>query len=620
MMEPPLAGGGLGGHPEDGAAYATLLNTVESLQADLQQTITTCHGLREANAQLNREHEATKAELARQREKVSANRGELIRASKAKIEADRHTELLVSKWKVQLDERTRELEELQGKLVPQDLDMLRIQVQEELEAPHQQKIADLEAQARSFQQMFFNVRRELERSKTEFEQFSGYEAAARRNDGERAAAEARSLRARIAELESGQGAGSLAEAEAHGRRLEGKVVGLEVANRELRAECDALRKDGERAAADVADALAAKAKAGAAGVEELAGLRSALAALERDLADALRSKEALARSVDDEKRKVAALADDAAAAARAEEKRAKAHRSRADELESRVLELTRDLDAARQDAARDEESCRRRLEALESDASTAKRAAFEARVECDSTVAAARSECQALVASLEERVVVQDLDKTDRDKKRRAEDAARLDETRKLEAQLKVAAANAARLEADAERGLKPKLLQLADDKAKVEGERDGLQRKLDVLVGAQDAALKARDDADRAAGELAAAKKALADLERDAADLKADKERMREAHAMALGELKNQVANDKLNVAAAIRAETENIRRQAEEQLRRERKRAATYKEKCLAAHEREKRATATLKTVSRNQAADRVDAMTTLGAPAGN
>ena len=58
MMEPPLAGGSLGGHPEDGAAYATLLNTVESLQADLQQTITTCHGLRESNAQLSREHEA----------------------------------------------------------------------------------------------------------------------------------------------------------------------------------------------------------------------------------------------------------------------------------------------------------------------------------------------------------------------------------------------------------------------------------------------------------------------------------------------------------------------------------------------------------------------------------
>ncbi|KAH8043788.1 hypothetical protein JL720_17303 [Aureococcus anophagefferens] len=86
----------------------------------------------------------------------------------------------------------------------------------------------------------------------------------------------------------------------------------------------------------------------------------------------------------------------------------------------------------------------------------------------------------------------------------------------------------------------------------------------------------------------------------------------------MALGELKNQVANDKLNVAAAIRAERRTSA--ARPGSSRERKRAATYKEKCLAAHEREKRATATLKTVSRNQAADRVDAMTTLGAPAGN
>lgn len=75
MMEPPLSGGVGGTHPEDSAAYATLLNTVESLQADLQQTITTCHGLREANAQLGREHEATKQELLRQREKVNANRG-----------------------------------------------------------------------------------------------------------------------------------------------------------------------------------------------------------------------------------------------------------------------------------------------------------------------------------------------------------------------------------------------------------------------------------------------------------------------------------------------------------------------------------------------------------------
>ena len=84
-------------HDEDSAAYATLLNTVESLQADLQQTVTTCHGLREANATLSRNFDAAKDELLRQREKVAANRAELIRASKVKLEADRQTETLVAK-------------------------------------------------------------------------------------------------------------------------------------------------------------------------------------------------------------------------------------------------------------------------------------------------------------------------------------------------------------------------------------------------------------------------------------------------------------------------------------------------------------------------------------------
>ena len=167
---------------DDGAAYATLLNTVESLQADLQQTITTCHSLREQNAILQRDHDKAREEVLRQREKVAANRTELVEQAKAKIEADRATEALVAKWKVQLDSRTRELEEVQKKLVPQDLDMLRIQIQEELEVPHQQKISDLEAEARSFQQMFFNVRRELERSKTEFAAYTEHQEAARASD------------------------------------------------------------------------------------------------------------------------------------------------------------------------------------------------------------------------------------------------------------------------------------------------------------------------------------------------------------------------------------------------------------------------------------------------------
>jgi hypothetical protein len=217
---------------DDGAAYATLLNTVESLQADLQQTITTCHSLREQNAILQ----------------VASNRSELVEQAKAKIESDRATEALVAKWKVQLDSRTRELEDVQKKLVPQDLDMLRIQIQEELEVPHQQKISDLEAEARSFQQMFFNVRRELERSKTEFASYTEHQEAARASDRATHDAEHRGLRRRVVELEAAAADGP--DGADLQRGLEAKVLALEVKCRELMKENDDLRREHDGAIGD----------------------------------------------------------------------------------------------------------------------------------------------------------------------------------------------------------------------------------------------------------------------------------------------------------------------------------------------------------------------------------
>lgn len=81
------------------------------------------------------------------------------------MDADQRTETLVYKWKVQLEARTRELEALQAKLVPQDLDILRAKVQEELEVPHQRRVGLLEAEVDKHRQMFFGVRREYERCK-----------------------------------------------------------------------------------------------------------------------------------------------------------------------------------------------------------------------------------------------------------------------------------------------------------------------------------------------------------------------------------------------------------------------------------------------------------------------
>ncbi|CAN0539918.1 unnamed protein product, partial [Scytosiphon promiscuus] len=84
------------------------------------------------------------------------------------VSADQRTETLVHKCKVQLEARTKELESLQAKLVPQDLDMLRAKVQEELEVPQQRRVALLEAEVEKHRQMFCKARREHERCKVRY--------------------------------------------------------------------------------------------------------------------------------------------------------------------------------------------------------------------------------------------------------------------------------------------------------------------------------------------------------------------------------------------------------------------------------------------------------------------
>lgn len=77
------------------------------------------------NDKLKANYEAVRTELIHLREKHNTTRKQLLEAVESRVDADQRTETLVHKWKVQLEGRTRELESLQAKLVPQDLDMLR---------------------------------------------------------------------------------------------------------------------------------------------------------------------------------------------------------------------------------------------------------------------------------------------------------------------------------------------------------------------------------------------------------------------------------------------------------------------------------------------------------------
>lgn len=72
----------------------------------------------------------------------------------------------------QLTERTKEFEQLRDKFAPQDIDAVRIKVQEELEIPHKQKVHSMEMEVELYRDQCSAFKRELEKCKAEYDQYS----------------------------------------------------------------------------------------------------------------------------------------------------------------------------------------------------------------------------------------------------------------------------------------------------------------------------------------------------------------------------------------------------------------------------------------------------------------
>ena len=76
-------------------------------------------------------------------------------------------------WKAQLDAKAEEFEAIQAQFAaPRDLDLLKLRIQEEIEAPHKHKMHLLEEESQKFRELFYNIRRQHELLKTEYEQYT----------------------------------------------------------------------------------------------------------------------------------------------------------------------------------------------------------------------------------------------------------------------------------------------------------------------------------------------------------------------------------------------------------------------------------------------------------------
>ncbi|KAF1333590.1 hypothetical protein FI667_g2426, partial [Globisporangium splendens] len=172
MMDPlgNLGGGNGAAANSAPSRYDDLLRQIVQLNTDLQKTAALSQTLQRERDGL--QHNNGKARTVGMMAALHACLV-LMQETEQKIESDKKHEELIAKWKRQLEMKARAFESLQKKFAPpKDLEQLRFKIQEELEGPHRQRVETLQDKIEKHRQFAFNMRREYEILKTEYEQFT----------------------------------------------------------------------------------------------------------------------------------------------------------------------------------------------------------------------------------------------------------------------------------------------------------------------------------------------------------------------------------------------------------------------------------------------------------------
>ena len=119
------------------------------MRSDLEKTVSKLHILEGENVTLQTNYQRMKDELIDARKKYSEAREAYMNTHSEKLETEKRYQSLVEWAKTQVTERAEYFEQIRDTLVPQDIDAVRIKVQEELEMPHRQKIQAMESDVES---------------------------------------------------------------------------------------------------------------------------------------------------------------------------------------------------------------------------------------------------------------------------------------------------------------------------------------------------------------------------------------------------------------------------------------------------------------------------------------
>lgn len=576
----------------DNSRYDQMLGAVTGLQTDLQRALGVCQSLRSENDRLKANYDTVKAELLRTREKYTSQRTQLLEAVEAKMEGDRSIETVVHKWRAQLEARTRELEALKSSLAPQDVDMLRAQLQEELEGAHQRKIQALESEAEKQRQESFAFRRKFEQCKAEYEQYTIDHGREMESEKAQHANETRTLRAKLSELEVAASDGSRDAHALHLRRCLDEAKGTET---QLRAELDSVRAEKEMRETEFHKMMLAH-------QGEMSKAHATVAALEADKQGAVRRAESAERDAESS-RKVAEAAEKAST--RATEELARL-RERSAELERHAMEgrveVKGELDRAsaawtleRNELKAQIEAAQRRVTLAERRSKDFMQSAQEREASASAAEERVRRECRAEVEASSAAVTSLEVEVERLNTVTRQAETARTEAVTRLQRELDSAKSEVARLGREKEAlHQRMALSQAATEKIRSEltEARTALENEKQKHMQTESQKSEIMDRLHATEADAEALKAEQHRLENEIQSLESDIDHQRQLHTTALKAVR--AAADREASAAAVKASEglRTLRARARRAVRKEQKRANQYKAMAQAEHTRAQQA----------------------------
>ena len=136
---------------------------------ELQRTMIEIQSVKDQNRALMSNNQIIKNELLDTRRNYAEAYENYMATVTEKLEAERQNEAFMDRLKSQLLEKTKEFDLMRDKNSPQDIDTIRIKVQEELEIPHREKVMKVQNELQDQKSRTSEMKRQFDVLKTDFE-------------------------------------------------------------------------------------------------------------------------------------------------------------------------------------------------------------------------------------------------------------------------------------------------------------------------------------------------------------------------------------------------------------------------------------------------------------------